>query len=104
MIPPEIIGFVAAILTTGSFIPQVLKAHRTKSTKDLSFGSFSSLALGMFLWLVYGYMISALAVLVGNTFSLVLTLDILYLKLKYDTKLFAREDSVSEEDKKDDVV
>lgn len=54
MIPLEIIGIIAGILTTACTIPQALYVFRTKKTRDLSFGFLLMLVGGCFLWLMYG--------------------------------------------------
>jgi len=78
-----ILGLLAGFLTTISFLPQVLKAWSTRSTKDVSLGMFLVLALGIVLWIVYGVVRDDIPVTVGNCISLVLVLIILGLKIKY---------------------
>ena len=59
-----IIGIVAGLCTTGSLLPQVIKTHRTKQTRDLSLGMFSLLAFGVGLWCIYGVLIGVFTILV----------------------------------------
>ena len=54
---PTLIGFIAAILTTFAFVPQVLRVWRTRSTSDISLGMYALFTLGVALWLVYGILI-----------------------------------------------
>ena len=49
-----VLGLVAAVFTTSAGIPQLIKAIKTKSTKDLSLGMFIILSIGVLLWLIYG--------------------------------------------------
>ena len=49
-----IVGLLAAVLTTGSWIPQLVRVWRTRSTDDLSWSYLGTFASGVFLWLVYG--------------------------------------------------
>jgi MtN3 and saliva related transmembrane protein len=79
----DVIGFIAAFLTTIAFLPQVIKAWRTRSTKDVSMVMFLSLVLGITLWLVYGLMKNDLPIIVANVSSLCLTSIILYFKLRF---------------------
>lgn len=79
----ELIGSVAAFLTTVSFLPQFLKAHRTKSTKDVSFGMLLLMTVGIFCWLVYGLYLGSLQLIAANVVTLALTVGILCCKLKY---------------------
>ena len=78
-----ILGLVAGTLTTLSFLPQLLKAWKSRSTHDISIGMFSLLAVGITLWIVYGVVTSDLPVIVANVVSLVLVGLILALKLRY---------------------
>ena len=50
----EWIGFIAALLTTGAFVPQVFKTLKTKSTEGLSLTMYMSMFVGIMLWLFYG--------------------------------------------------
>lgn len=83
MILEDGLGFSAAILTTVAFIPQVIKIWKTKSTKDISLGMFSMFCLGVFLWLIYGFIIHALPVILANATIFILAFTILIFKIKY---------------------
>jgi MtN3 and saliva related transmembrane protein len=78
-----IIGLGAATLTTASFLPQVVKAWRSRSTQDVSLGMFSLMATGNSLWLIYGVLISDLPLVTANAITLGLSGTILALKLRY---------------------
>jgi len=78
-----IIGLIAGILCTFSFIPQVVKIIKTKHTKDLSLITFSALSLGVFLWLIYGLMIKEFPVIAANAVTLILSLTIVMMKIKH---------------------
>ncbi|BDU78224.1 SemiSWEET family sugar transporter [Mesoterricola sediminis] len=79
----EFVGYLAAFLTTGSFLPQVIKAWRTRSVQDLSLAMYSMMTSGVFLWLVYGLWIRSAPVAVANAVTLALALSILVAKLRY---------------------
>ena len=79
----EILGLVAASLTTTSFVPQVYKAYKYKSTKDVSLSMYLVLLVGLLLWIVYGVYIQSLAIILANVVTSLLVLGILLLKLKY---------------------
>lgn len=79
----EIIGFVAAVLTTLAYFPQVIKTWKTKSASDLSLGLFLILTSGVALWLVYGILIGNGPIIASNAITLVLTGSMLYFKLRY---------------------
>jgi MtN3 and saliva related transmembrane protein len=48
------LGYVAGFLTVSSFLPQVVRAWRTRQTRDLSFAMFALLIVSGSLWIVYG--------------------------------------------------
>jgi MtN3 and saliva related transmembrane protein len=79
-----LLGFLAGTLTTISFLPQLLKTWRSKSAKDMSLPMLISFCAGVFLWLVYGFLIQAPPIILANGITLILALMILGLKLHYD--------------------
>ncbi len=78
-----IIGLMAGALTTVAFFPQLHKAWKSKSTKDVSISMYVIFCTGIFLWLVYGIMDHSLPVILANAVTLVLAVLILALKIKY---------------------
>jgi len=79
----ELIGYVAAFLTTAAFVPQVVRAWRTHSTHDISLVMFVMLNIGIFLWLVYGILLQDAPLIAANLITGVLAASILYLKIRY---------------------
>ncbi len=79
----ESIGLVAGLLTTTAFIPQVWKIYRTKSGKDISARMFSLFSAGIVLWLVYGILLQSVPLILSNAVTLVLSMTIVGLKLRY---------------------
>jgi MtN3 and saliva related transmembrane protein len=77
------IGLVAAICTTASFLPQVVKTWKSKKTKDISFLMYAILAMGLLLWLVYGIIIRDIPLIMANSISLGLAFCVLFLKIKH---------------------
>jgi MtN3 and saliva related transmembrane protein len=77
----KIIGLLAGILTTISFLPQVIQTWKTKSAKDLSLPMFLIFFLGTILWLIYGIMIDSLPVTIANAVTMVLAFILLIFKL-----------------------
>ncbi len=78
-----ILGLAAGTLTTVAFLPQVTKAWRTKSTKDISLVMFIMFCIGIFLWLIYGIFLKSLPIILANAITLILALTILILKIKF---------------------
>lgn len=79
----ELIGYVAASLTTASFVPQVRLIYRTRNVSGVSLGMYGAFTVGIALWLVYGVMLSAWPVVIANVVTLALALCILGMKLRY---------------------
>jgi len=78
----RIVGFAAAICTTGAYIPQLLKTWRTRPAVDVSLKMFAIMTLGTALWLLYGIWLRDWPIIGANTVSLGLTSAILVLKLR----------------------
>lgn len=76
------IGFVAACLTTLSFVPQVLQSYRTRDVSGISLSMYSLFTLGVALWLGYGLLNGAWPVIIANAVTLMLAMSILGLKLR----------------------
>jgi MtN3 and saliva related transmembrane protein len=79
----EPIGYVAAILTTGSFVPQAWLTFRTRDVSGISLGMYSAFTLGIALWLIYGVAIGAWPIIIANIITLTLASAILVMKLRY---------------------
>jgi MtN3 and saliva related transmembrane protein len=82
----EIIGLVAAVITTAGFMPQIMKGYRTKSLQDLSYWLNVLLGSGMLLWLVYGYAIGSFAVVVANIVGVTLNVTLIVMKYHYSKR------------------
>ncbi len=80
-ISPESIGYIAAVLTTSSFLPQAILTIKTKDTESLSLGMYSAFTLGVLLWLIYGVYIENKAIIFANAITLVLSASILSVKI-----------------------
>lgn len=79
----NVLGFVAGVLTTAAFVPQVLKIWRTRSARDISLGMYTVFTSGVVLWLAYGLALGSVPIVVANVFTLALALAVLVLKLRY---------------------
>ena len=80
---PEMIGYLAAFLTTCSFVPQAWLTFRTRNVSGISLGMYTVFACGVALWLTYGLLLGAWPIVVANTITLALALVILAMKLRY---------------------
>jgi MtN3 and saliva related transmembrane protein len=79
----DIIGLLAGTLTTAAFVPQVVQAWRSHSTRDISATMFAVFSVGVMLWLWYGVALGSWPIILANTVTLALSLAILYLKFRY---------------------
>jgi MtN3 and saliva related transmembrane protein len=77
-----LIGLAAGALTTLSWLPQVLRAFRTGSTKDFAWSWFAMFGIGVGVWLIYGIIAAAPAVITANALTLALVLGLGWLKLR----------------------
>ena len=77
-----IIGNIAALLTTISFLPQAIKTIKTKDTGSLSFPMYLLFVTGVALWLIYGTLNNQMPIIIGNLVTLVLAGIILAFMVK----------------------
>lgn len=79
----DILGFVAGLLTTAAFVPQVVQVVRSRSARDVSLATFVLMSIGVSLWLAYGLFMGALPVILANAVTLVLVASIVVCKLRF---------------------
>ena len=80
----DLIGYAAATGTTVSFLPQLIRVVRLRSARDISLGMFLIFSAGTALWLTYGVLSRSWPVAGANAVTLVLSISILVLKLRFD--------------------
>ena len=80
----DVIGFVAATLTTASFVPQAWHTFQTKDVRGISLGMYSAFTIGVASWLVYGLLLGAWPIVIANFITLSLATSILVMKLRYN--------------------
>ena len=80
---PAVIGFIAAILTTVAFVPQVMKIWRSRSAKDVSLGMYTLFTIGVVLWLAYGILIDSWPIILANCVTVLLAGVVLAMKVKF---------------------
>jgi MtN3 and saliva related transmembrane protein len=79
----ETIGYAAAFLTTGSFVPQAWLTFRTRDVRGISLGMYSLFTLGVALWLLYGVMLAAWPIVIANAITFALAGGVLLMKIRY---------------------
>jgi MtN3 and saliva related transmembrane protein len=83
---PTILATVAGILSTASFVPQVLKAWKERDTAAISKRMYMVTVTAFILWSAYGFMIGSWPLIVFNLLSLCLSGSILFLKIRNDRR------------------
>jgi len=78
---PEAVGYLAATLTTVSFLPQAILTLKTRDTEALSLSMYSLFTSGVALWLIYGIFLSNPAIIAANAVTLLLASTILVVKI-----------------------
>jgi MtN3 and saliva related transmembrane protein len=79
----DIIGYVAALFTTFSLLPQIIRIWKLKEARDISLFMPLMVCIGAVLWLVYGIMIAEAPVIAANAISLLVALTTLVITVKY---------------------
>ncbi|MEH7503986.1 SemiSWEET transporter [Neobacillus drentensis] len=80
-----IFGYLAALLTTISFLPQAIKTIKEKNTEGISLVMYSLFTSGVLMWLVYGIFVKDTPIIIANSITLILAVTILALKIKYSS-------------------
>jgi MtN3 and saliva related transmembrane protein len=79
----DLIGWLATTLTTIAFVPQVWRAWKTRSARDLSLPMYLIFTTGVVLWLAYGLLIHSWPIIIGNIVTLFLASTVLAMKLRF---------------------
>ena len=77
----ELLGYLAACLTTLSFAPQAWLIFRTRNVAGVSLGMYGAMTAGVVLWLAYGVLIRSWPLVAANVVTLSLAGSILAMKL-----------------------
>lgn len=78
----EMLGYTASLASGGAFMPQAIKALRTRQTNDLSLASVALGAAGTILWAGYGVLIHSGPVTISNVIVMPFALATLWMKLR----------------------
>jgi MtN3 and saliva related transmembrane protein len=76
-----VVGGIAAVLSTISFVPQATKIIRSRDTSGISTGMYLVTVAGFTLWTAYGAMRTAWPIIASNGICLILSAFILTMKL-----------------------
>lgn len=78
----DLLGAIAAVFTSCSFVPQAWRTWKTRETRSISLPMYAMFTVGVFLWLAYGVLIHSWPVIAANGVTFVLAAFILTLKLR----------------------
>ena len=78
----DLIGTIAGLLTTASFVPQVIKTLRSGQTRDISLVMWLAFCAGVSLWILYGFLMEAWPIVAANIPTLGLAGTILVVKIR----------------------
>lgn len=81
--PSDLVGYVAAILTTLAFVPQALTSWRTRNLSGVSLPMYAIFTAGVAMWLAYGVMLDSWPIIIANTVTLALSGAVLLLKVRH---------------------
>lgn len=79
-------GYIAAFLTTASFIPQAIKTIKTHDTEGISVLMYLGFVTGVFFWLIYGILLADLAIIAANFLTFLLALPILVIAARNELR------------------
>jgi MtN3 and saliva related transmembrane protein len=79
----ELIGSIAAFLTTSCFVLQVWHIVKTRQTAGISLAMYVVFGAGVLLWLTYGLLLGSGPIIISNIITIVLVGMIIAMKLKY---------------------
>ena len=79
----ETMGMIGAFLSSITFIPQVYKTWQSKSAGDLSMGMMLIVFFSTIIWLVYGFGLNLLPVIICNGIIMLLSALLIYFKLSF---------------------
>ena len=79
----EILGLIAAALTTSAFLPQVYKTWKTKNVEALSMPMLLLFFVGIIFWFIYGVFLGSLALILANGITIGSYALLIFFKIKY---------------------
>lgn len=79
----DALGYLAATLTTVSFVPQAWRTFRTKDVSGISVKMYTLFTLGVAVWLAYGIVLGEVPMMIANSTTLMLAIPVLVMRIKY---------------------
>jgi MtN3 and saliva related transmembrane protein len=79
----NILGYSAGVVTTLTFLPQVVKTWKVKSAQDVSLWMFIIAATNEVMWVGYGLLKDDWVIILTNVIVLLMSFTMIYLKFRY---------------------
>jgi MtN3 and saliva related transmembrane protein len=79
----DLVGSIAAALTTSAFLPQAIHSWKTRDLSGISLPMYSLFSLGVACWFIYGLLILSWPIIIANGITLMLAVVVLSLKIKH---------------------
>lgn len=79
----DILGYSAGVITSLTFLPQVIKTWKVKSARDISLLMFVIAAVNEVMWIIYGVLIDNWVIILTNIIVLSMALTMIYFKLRF---------------------
>ena len=79
----DVLGYIAATLTTVAFVPQVWRTLRTHDVSGISLKMYSVFTVGVAVWLAYGIVLKEVPMIVANGLTLVLACAVLVMRVRF---------------------
>lgn len=92
----DAVGFLAAALTTASFVPQAVRTWRTRETRGISLVMYAVFSTGVALWVLYGFLAPSWPVLAANLVTLIFAVAILVMKVRYERPAHGKDNPPGE--------
>ncbi|MCW8933486.1 MAG: SemiSWEET family transporter [Gammaproteobacteria bacterium] len=82
MLTEELFGWIASILTTLIFIPQIYKAFKTRLTNDISMLMMVLAILGNIAWLIHASLTDNMPLIVCASLIIIMSFVLITFKVK----------------------
>ena len=82
----EFLGYLAGVCVAVAFLPQTLKTIKDKNVSGLSLVSYIIYCTGIISWVLYGFYLKSIQMVVFNAISLIFAGIVLYMIIRYKKK------------------
>jgi MtN3 and saliva related transmembrane protein len=79
-----VVGYLAGVLTTACWLPQIARSWRTRSREDVSWGYLGALGAGVILWCVFGLSEGNLPLVLTNVVTFGAIVFLSWIKMRSD--------------------